>query len=69
VPNVPESLVPVALFVLGCFAVGWACVASWFGNDPETRPFLARSVRMLLGLGLLGFLGSVAMLSVELVLA
>lgn len=68
-PNVPESMAPIALFVLGCFGVGWACVAGWFGNTSETRPFLARAVRTLLALALVGYLGSIAMLSLELVLA
>jgi hypothetical protein len=68
-PNVPESMVPIALFVLGCFAVGWACLAGWLGNTPETKPYLARTVRTLLGLALVGYLGSVAMLSLEMVLA
>jgi hypothetical protein len=68
-PNVPESMVPIALFVLGCFTVGWACLAGWLGNTPETKPFLARALRVLLGVALIGYLGSVAMLSLELVLA
>jgi hypothetical protein len=69
IPAVPESMVAVALFVLGCFSVGWACLAGWFGNCAETRPFLRQTVRKVLGLALLGYLGSVIMMSIELVLA
>ncbi|HEY7308756.1 MAG TPA: hypothetical protein VH643_05255 [Gemmataceae bacterium] len=68
VPRAPESLAAVALFVLGAFAVGWACVAGWLGNGPESRAFLAGTIPRLLYLGLLGCLGSLVILSVELAL-
>jgi hypothetical protein len=68
-PAVPESVVPIALFVVGSFAVGWACLAGWFGSCPETRPFLGQEIAKLLRLGLWGYAGSVLMLSVELALA
>jgi hypothetical protein len=66
VPRAPESLVAVALFVLGWFFVGWACVAGWLGRGAETRPFLPGMVRRLLQLAFLGYLWSLVMLSVEL---
>jgi hypothetical protein len=68
-PAVPESVVAIALFVLGSFAVLWACVAGWFGTSAETRPFLGREVGKLLHLGLWGYAGSVVMLSLEMVVA
>jgi hypothetical protein len=69
VPRAPESLVAVALFVGGSFCVGWACVVGWLGNGTEARPFLPDTVSWLLRLGLRGYVGSVVLLSVELVLA
>jgi hypothetical protein len=68
VPEAPESLLAVALFVGGAFAVGWACVASWLGRSAETRPLLPGAVGRLLWLGAVGHLGSLVMLSVELAL-
>jgi hypothetical protein len=59
----------VGLFALGSFAVGWACVAGWLGRGPASTPLLPGTVTGLLRLAVLGYLGSVAMLSVELVLA
>jgi hypothetical protein len=64
----PTSLVAVALFIAGGFCVGWAFVAAWLGDGPEARPFLPEMVRSLLYSGSLGYLGSMAILSVELAL-
>jgi hypothetical protein len=69
IPAVPESVVAAALFAAGSFAVGWACLAHWLGSCAETRPFLRPEVGRLLFLGLVGYAGSVAMLSFELALA
>jgi hypothetical protein len=69
IPKAPESLAAVALFLGGSFSVGWACVAGWFGNDLETRMILPGTIRHLLHLGLLGYLGSVVMMTLELALA
>jgi hypothetical protein len=69
VPQAPESLMAIALFVGGTFAVGWACVAGWLGRAPETESFVRPLVVRLLHLGLLGYLGSLAMMTVELALA
>jgi hypothetical protein len=69
VPRAPEALLAVALFMGGSFAVGWACVVGWLGRVAEARPLLPGMVGQLLHLGLLGYLGSVVMLSVELALA
>jgi hypothetical protein len=65
----PTSLVAVVLFVAGSFCVGWAFVAAWLGDGPEARPFLPEMVRSLLYSAFLGYLGSVAILSLELALA
>jgi hypothetical protein len=69
IPKVPESLVAVCLFLAGCFFLGWACVVRWFGRCRETEPVLGKTVRGLLGWSLLGYLASLAMLSLELGLA
>jgi hypothetical protein len=69
VPRATESLLAIALFLMGAFAVGWACVAGWFGNNPEARPFLPQTISRLLFLGFLGYLWSITMMSVELALA
>ncbi len=69
VPDAPESLVGVALFLLGSFAVGWACVAAWLGADAESRPFLPGVVRLLLRLALIGYLWATLMMILELALA
>jgi hypothetical protein len=67
--KVPESIVAAGLFVAATFAVGWAAVAGWLANTVEARPLLGDEVRNLLWLALLGYLGSVSMLSLELALA
>lgn len=63
IPRAPGAVVAVALFAAGGFFLGWACLARWLGRGPETRPFLAGSVRRLLWLSLLGYAGSLAMLA------
>src|SRR5262249_46969164 len=52
IPQVPEAVAAVTLFLGGCFFLGWACVARWFGHSPETEPFLPGAVRGLLRLSL-----------------
>jgi hypothetical protein len=69
IPEVPEAMVAVTLFLAGCSFLGWACVARWFGRCPETDPFLGRTVGGLLQLSFWGFVMSLAMLSLELALA
>jgi hypothetical protein len=65
----PTSLVAVVLFLAGSFCVGWAFVAAWLGDGPEARPLLPEMVGNLLYSAFLGYLGSVAILSLELALA
>jgi hypothetical protein len=69
IPRVPEAVLGVALFLGGTFSVGWACVAGWFADCPETRPFLGEDLRKILTMGLWLYLGSLVMMSVELALA
>ena len=68
IPRAPESVLGVLSFAGGTFAVGWACVAAWFANCPETRPFLHEQIRKVLTVGLFGYLGSLLMTIVELAL-
>jgi hypothetical protein len=69
VPKAPESLLAIALFLGGTFAVGWACVAAWLGQGPETAPLLPPLVGWLLQLAAFGYLWSLVMMSVELALS
>jgi hypothetical protein len=69
IPDAPEALVAVALYVGGLFCLGWACVASWLGRKPETEPVLPGFLQGLLRLSLCGYLMSLMMLSLELALA
>ncbi len=69
IPQVPEAVVAVALFLAGLFGLGWACVARWFGRCPETEPFLGDAVRGLLRWSAGAYLASLAMLALELALA
>jgi hypothetical protein len=66
IPQAPEAVAAVILFVVGGFFLGWACVARWFGDCPETAPYLSETVRRLLRWSLAGFGVALAMLSVEL---
>ena len=52
IPQVPEAVVAVSLFLGGCFFLGWAGVAQWLGRCPETAAFLPGTVRRLLRLSL-----------------
>jgi hypothetical protein len=65
----PGSLVSVALFVAGFFGVGWAGVARWFGLCEETTSILNEAIRRLLLLGVIGYVGSLLIMIIELALA
>jgi hypothetical protein len=69
VTEAPSSLVSAALFVGGSFCVGWAGVARWFAICDETRSMLDESIRRLLFLGFVGYLGSLLVMVAELALA
>jgi uncharacterized membrane protein YoaK (UPF0700 family) len=69
VPRAPESLIAVTLFLLANLAVGWACVAAWLGDGPESTAFLPETVGRLLHLSCLAYLGSLTILSVVWLLA
>ncbi|MBC7820830.1 MAG: hypothetical protein IAG10_28425 [Planctomycetaceae bacterium] len=64
--QVPESIVGIGLYYLGCFAVGWSCLVARFAECPATQSILGSKIRELLLLGLFGYLGSVVMVSVAL---
>jgi hypothetical protein len=69
ITQVPESIVALGLFVSGSFAVGWAGVAAWCANCAETAAFSRQASRKLAGAATVGYLGSVLMFSIELMLA
>lgn len=65
----PESLLAVALFLVGCFSVGWSIVAVRFGHCDQTREFLHEQVAKLRFIALFGYTGAVLLMSMELLLA
>jgi hypothetical protein len=69
IPQVPEAVVAVVLYLAGFCFLGLACVAGWLGLCRETEPFLGGAVRGLLRLALSGYLASLVMLTLEFVLA
>ncbi len=68
VPEVPESVLGIALFALAIFCVGWACVAGWLGNTRQTRPFARQAIVRVLSLGLFAYLSSLVLMGIELAL-
>ena len=69
IPQVPESMVPVALYLAGGFALGWAGVVYWVGRDPETRDLSPALVRELLRMSFWAYLAAIVMFTLELSLA
>lgn len=69
IPEAPESVVTIVLFLGGFFFLGWAAVVRGFGRVPETQSLLPGTVQGLLRLSLWSYLASLAMLSLELALA
>jgi hypothetical protein len=68
VPRAPESLLAIALFLLGSFTVGWACVTAWLGHHPEAEPLMPGMIARLCRLGVLGYSWSTLMITMELLL-
>jgi hypothetical protein len=69
VGSAPESIVGVALFLGGCFCVGWCFVARCLGGSPETAPFLPQVVRYLYACAIFGYLFSLLLITTELALS
>jgi hypothetical protein len=69
IPQVPGAVLGIALFLWGSFAVGWACVAGGLARCPQTEPMLPATVRKLLLMGLWSYLGSLVIISLELLRA
>jgi hypothetical protein len=69
IPRAPESLVAVTLFVAACFSVGWAAVVAWLGITPETRLPVSEIIHSLLRFAMFGYVSSVLMVSLELLVA
>jgi len=63
VASAPESLVAIALFVLGAFSVGWASMARWSGAGAEQS---AEVGRPLLWVGWFGYLAALLLTAVRL---
>lgn len=69
VTKAPVSIVAIAIFFGANFTVGWAFLAGWLGRHAESRPYLPALLGRLLHSALLAYLGSVLILSAELLLA
>jgi hypothetical protein len=69
IPKAPESILAVALYFGGSFALGWACIASLLGKQAESEPFLPELARGLVQFAFYAFLGSLAIMSLELVMS
>jgi hypothetical protein len=69
VGSAPESMLSVALFLGGCFCVGWSFVARCLGRCPETAPFLPQVVRGLYACAIFGYLLSLVLITTELALS
>lgn len=66
---VPDTILMYLLFVLGTSAVGWAFILDLFGRTSETMIALARFMRILYGVSLFCFAGSMVMNTVHLLAA
>jgi hypothetical protein len=69
VPQVPESVLAVALYLWATFCVGWAGVAVWFGRSGETETFSPDMVHRIQMIGCWCYLASLVMMTVEIALA
>jgi hypothetical protein len=69
IPQAPEAILAVTLFLAGCFLLGWAGVAHVWGRSPQSGPAVNHAVRWLLRLSAWTYLASLLMLSLELGLA
>jgi hypothetical protein len=69
VPQAPEAILAVGLFVAGCFLLGWAGVAYVWGRTPETGQLVDDAVRRMLRLSAWTLLAWLLMLSLEMGLA
>ncbi len=69
VTKAPASVAAAAIFLGGCFCIGWACLAGWLGRHAESRPFLPDMLARLLHSALLCYLASALIMSTELALA
>jgi hypothetical protein len=69
VPGVPESGVALGFLLWGTFCVGWGAIIACLGRAPESVAAAAAEARRWYAYALVGYAGSVAMLSLDLWLA
>jgi hypothetical protein len=62
----PVAIVAITLAIAGTFAVGWACVASWWARNTETEPFLDETIGWVLSGAFWCYLCSLLLMSIEL---
>ncbi len=65
----PESVAAAPLYLLGCFSVGWSCIAHRFGRCDQTRSFLPAFVARLSFVAAFGYAAALLLISMELLLA
>jgi hypothetical protein len=69
IPQVPEAIAAVTLYLAGCFFLGWGAVARWGGWCTETQQLVASTVHRLFRLSLLSYLAALVMMTLEMALA
>jgi hypothetical protein len=69
IPQMPEAVIAIGLYVAGFFLLAWAGVAASLGRTPETESFRPKIVRTLLCASLGAYSASLIMISVELLLS
>lgn len=69
VTKAPASVAAAAIFLGGCFCVGWASLAGWLGRHAESRPFLPEMLGRHLHSAFLCYIASALIMSAELLLA
>lgn len=67
-PRAPESVLAIGLFVLAVFCVGWAFSLGWICRSTESSAILEPAVRRLLKLACFGYVGSLLMICLQLML-
>lgn len=68
IPVAPESLIGIALFMLGSFAVGWACVAAWLTRGTGSTASHSALVDKTLFVALFGYTSSLLIFALEMML-
>lgn len=66
--NAPETAVGIGLFLLGVLAIGWASIVDWLGRSAACQG-IQRTIERLLFVSAFGYLGSLVLFRMEMVLS